>query len=187
MVKKNTPPWYGLSGGPMIVACQWNRSSPTGPALHCAGGSLPRSCSSLLILFNAICTAGVEWPPRCGSGVKTDENSLFCSKFGNPLPARARCFYFTLSIGKSPSASASSPTFFFPYWLLRYSRTHAPGIFTKGDLEQQWKRTEENWNEKTNVSVYGGIRFSSAWLPACAIFLQEQKTTNFGTIPRLFR
>lgn len=24
MVKKNTPPWYGLSGGPMIVACQWN-------------------------------------------------------------------------------------------------------------------------------------------------------------------
>lgn len=53
----------------MIVACQWNtakesewavsignlatvvfkysQSSPTGPAEHCAGGSLPRSCNSL--------------------------------------------------------------------------------------------------------------------------------------------
>ena len=34
--------------------CQWKTSSPTGPALHCAGGSRPRSASSLLILFNAI-------------------------------------------------------------------------------------------------------------------------------------
>lgn len=54
MVRKNTPPWNGLSGGPMMVACQWKRSSPTGPAEHCAGGSRPRSCSSLLILFSAI-------------------------------------------------------------------------------------------------------------------------------------
>ena len=28
----------------MIVACQWKRSSPTGPALQFAGGSRPRSC-----------------------------------------------------------------------------------------------------------------------------------------------
>ena len=34
--------------------CQWNRSSPTGPAEHWAGGSRPRSCSSLFILFRAI-------------------------------------------------------------------------------------------------------------------------------------
>ena len=37
-----------------MVACQWNKSSPTGPAEHCAGGSLPRSCNSLLIRFKAI-------------------------------------------------------------------------------------------------------------------------------------
>ena len=74
MVRKKTPPWYGLSGGPMMVACQWfmvsnvsycyltsdqstcqwNMSSPTGPAEHCAGGSRPRSCSSLLMRFRAM-------------------------------------------------------------------------------------------------------------------------------------
>jgi hypothetical protein len=31
MFTKNTPPAKGLSEGPMIVACQWNMSSPTGP------------------------------------------------------------------------------------------------------------------------------------------------------------
>ena len=34
--------------------CQWNMSSPTGPAEHCAGGSRPRSCSSLLMRFRAM-------------------------------------------------------------------------------------------------------------------------------------
>jgi len=38
----------------MIVACQWKRSSPTGPAEHWAGGSRPKSCNSLLIRFKAI-------------------------------------------------------------------------------------------------------------------------------------
>ena len=28
---KKTPPAYGLSDGPIIVACQWNISSATGP------------------------------------------------------------------------------------------------------------------------------------------------------------
>jgi hypothetical protein len=31
MVTKKTPPAYGLSDGPMMVACQWNISSATGP------------------------------------------------------------------------------------------------------------------------------------------------------------
>lgn len=35
--------------GPKMVDVQWNRSSPTGPALHEEGGSLEKSCSSLLI------------------------------------------------------------------------------------------------------------------------------------------
>lgn len=34
MVTRNTPPAYGLSGGPIIVACQWNISSATGPGVH---------------------------------------------------------------------------------------------------------------------------------------------------------
>ena len=37
-----------------MVACQWKGSSPTGPALHWAGGSLAMSFNSLLILFKAI-------------------------------------------------------------------------------------------------------------------------------------
>ena len=63
MLTKNTPPAYGESAGPMIVAyailvgnvtfaskvpsamrtCQLNKSSPTGPALQEVGGSLWRS------------------------------------------------------------------------------------------------------------------------------------------------
>ena len=47
-------PSNGESGGPRMVACQWKGSSPTGPALHWAGGSFAMSFSSLLILFKAI-------------------------------------------------------------------------------------------------------------------------------------
>ena len=44
---------WGPRTGPMIVDCQWKRSSPTGPALQEVGGSLVRSCSSLLIRLHA--------------------------------------------------------------------------------------------------------------------------------------
>lgn len=47
MSKKKTPPAYGESSGPMIVACQWNISSPTGPAEQFAGGSFPKSTNSV--------------------------------------------------------------------------------------------------------------------------------------------
>jgi hypothetical protein len=68
IIKKNTPPAYGLSPGPMIVACHligskegkgwaesvvkecregvrlnWNMLSPFGPAEQDEGGSRPRS------------------------------------------------------------------------------------------------------------------------------------------------
>jgi len=65
IARKKTPPEYGESEGPMMVACQWNRSSPIGPAEHEDGGSRPKSVSSLLILFNAIanvvCVVVWEW------------------------------------------------------------------------------------------------------------------------------
>jgi len=54
MFTKNTPPANGLSEGPMMVACQWNMSSPTGPALQEVGGSFCRSFNSFRILFDAI-------------------------------------------------------------------------------------------------------------------------------------
>lgn len=54
MFTKNTPPANGLSEGPIIVACQWNMSSPTGPALHEVGGSFCRSFNSFRILLDAI-------------------------------------------------------------------------------------------------------------------------------------
>lgn len=38
----------------MIVACQWNKSSPAGPALQEVGGSLCRSCSSFWIRLEAM-------------------------------------------------------------------------------------------------------------------------------------
>ena len=41
----------------LLQTCQWKRSSPTGPAEHWAGGSRPKSCSSLLMRFNAILPA----------------------------------------------------------------------------------------------------------------------------------
>ena len=61
MVRKNTPPVYGLSDGPyvnnentMIVAVQLKRSSGfVGPAEQLLGGSLPKSCSSFVILLMA--------------------------------------------------------------------------------------------------------------------------------------
>lgn len=43
MDKKKTPPEYGDSEGPIIVAVHRNISSPEGPAEHDEGGSLPRS------------------------------------------------------------------------------------------------------------------------------------------------
>lgn len=46
MAKKKTPPAYGESEGPMMVACQWKISSPIGPAEQDEGGSLPRSANS---------------------------------------------------------------------------------------------------------------------------------------------
>jgi len=58
MLRKKTPPSNGESGGPRMVACQWKGSSPTGPALHWAGGSLAMSFNSLLILFKAISETG---------------------------------------------------------------------------------------------------------------------------------
>ena len=39
---------------PIFITCQWNGSSPTGPAEHWAGGSLLMSFNSLLILLRAI-------------------------------------------------------------------------------------------------------------------------------------
>ena len=78
MLRKNTPPSNGESVGPRMVAwesfiksggflgvdrtCQWKGSSPTGPALHWAGGSLAMSFNSLLILFRAIPSGcGFKW------------------------------------------------------------------------------------------------------------------------------
>lgn len=180
MVKKNTPPWYGLSGGPIIVACQWNRSSPTGPALHCAGGSLPRSCSSLLILFNAICTAAVllcevtsalylgvldpGWKPTTKIPAFLQQNLEYSS-----LGLLARYFlYFTLVVvdyRRKKSVCFSSLLcavgFFFPYWLLCVAissriHTQARTISHKGGAE--WKKNRNRRKlkrEKRNVSVYG--------------------------------
>jgi len=53
----NTPPAYGLSAGPMIVACQVNMSSPApaGPALQEAGGSRVRSANSFWMRLSADC------------------------------------------------------------------------------------------------------------------------------------
>lgn len=48
MFRKKTPPAYELSSGPMMVACQWNISSPIGPAEQFVGGSLFKSLNSYM-------------------------------------------------------------------------------------------------------------------------------------------
>ena len=54
MDRAKTPPSYGESVGPRMVAVQWKGSSSvTGPAEHWAGGSFIRSFNSLVILFVA--------------------------------------------------------------------------------------------------------------------------------------
>jgi hypothetical protein len=69
----------GVSSGPIRVACQWNISSPTGPALQLAGGSFPRSHSSLLILFIAIVALllfsreGKGWEGKARDGKRREE------------------------------------------------------------------------------------------------------------------
>lgn len=68
MLRKKTPPWKGLSAGPMIVACHVNRSSPTGPALQLDGGSLDRSCSSLVMRLSAT-AAGARGGERISDAV----------------------------------------------------------------------------------------------------------------------
>ena len=52
--QENTPPAYGESGGPMIDACQWYKSSPTGPAEHDDGGSLSKKNKTVSI-FALLC------------------------------------------------------------------------------------------------------------------------------------
>ena len=51
----------------MIVACQWKRSSPTGPALQFAGGSRPRSCVENGARYDGARASGV-WEPRRSRG-----------------------------------------------------------------------------------------------------------------------
>ena len=42
------------SGGPMIDACQWYKSSPTGPAEHDDGGSLSKKIKLLVYLLYCV-------------------------------------------------------------------------------------------------------------------------------------
>ena len=47
MVRKKTPPWYGLSGGPMMVACQ-NFIKKSCQILEEGGENVPASGTSHL-------------------------------------------------------------------------------------------------------------------------------------------
>jgi hypothetical protein len=77
MFKKKTPPAYGESSGPMIVAYQWYWSfSSIGPAEQLAGGSLPKSISSFWILFKAICEFDLK-----NINYNADENLVLNTNF----------------------------------------------------------------------------------------------------------
>ncbi|MDQ9370295.1 hypothetical protein RF107_14785, partial [Escherichia coli] len=64
-----------LSEGPMIVACQWNMSSATGPALHDVGGSFCKSLSSFKIRFDAIARTSYDSYLISHADVKADRES----------------------------------------------------------------------------------------------------------------
>lgn len=66
MDKKKTPPANGESGGPIMEACQWYRSSPTGPAEQYVGGSFSKSFNSFVSLFRDIDSVCLnKWFLRC--------------------------------------------------------------------------------------------------------------------------
>jgi len=69
------------------VACQLKKSSPTGPALQLAGGSLPKSCNSLLIRFNAMAVnvCGSEVDYACVSMGVAGKAQLRCGVESRPI------------------------------------------------------------------------------------------------------
>lgn len=80
----------------MIVACQWNISSPTGPAEHCAGGSCARSFSSLWILFRAMVEGCLGGPSGMRQGLRARGCLVGCGsaaeeEVGTSGLALARC------------------------------------------------------------------------------------------------
>ena len=85
MSQVNTPPAYGESAGPMIVAVHANMSLPfpAGPAEHDAGGSRVRSASSLLMRFSADCDGG-RVSARGAQESKTGANDG-CDRSSAPL------------------------------------------------------------------------------------------------------
>uniref|UniRef100_A0A0A9GYH6 Ubiquitin-conjugating enzyme E2-17 kDa n=1 Tax=Arundo donax TaxID=35708 RepID=A0A0A9GYH6_ARUDO len=83
METRKMPPANGLSEGPMIVACQLNISSPTGPALQEVGGSFCRSLSSFRIRFDAMAA-------HCHTGFdRHSRPPVSVEPAANYLPARA--------------------------------------------------------------------------------------------------
>lgn len=124
----------------------------------------------------------MEKPPRCGSvflGKNRRKFAFLQQIWKSPACSSSRCFQFTHSIGKSPSASASSPQLLLPLLALAIlTHTRTRNSQRGRAREKEPKKTE---TRKANVSVYG----DSVRLPA--YFPLEQKTYNFGSIPRLFR
>ena len=74
--RKKTPPWYGLSLGPIMVACHLNMLSPMGPALQFGGGSRLSDCNSLFSLLRAIYTRWVLCARGCYLGRQDSSISL---------------------------------------------------------------------------------------------------------------
>lgn len=136
MVTRKTPPEYGLSDGPIIVACQWNISSPTGPALHEVGGSFCRSLSSFCILFDAITPCVVE-------GL-ADLLLCFLLPFLRPPPHKNHSE--PSSALPSPSPAAPSPS---PSAAARGAGARRPDQVRRCRPEQVRRRLEEQvWRRR---------------------------------------
>lgn len=151
-----------------MVACQWNRSSPTGPALHEVGGSLCNSSSSFWILLLAI-----NLSTQTNHHVSMEGGGLASKQFQNELWPFYKDRNFWIK------------TLFFAFVMHVYDLVEVQmhesrrpikqfgfevSIFTKGLVFSSfWKYVQEHWD----------LEIARIWFKKCLLNTKKWKRQHF--------